>query len=551
MADTEPLPDQSGGAEVDRDRTGSVVGGKYRVHALLGAGGMGSVYDASNTWTKRRVAIKFLRPDLSLSRESVLRFMQEAQSAASILHPNIVDVLDMGRDATDGALYIVQEFLAGQNLRQRIGKHQSGNGIPVAEAIDIALPIMGALCSAHERGIVHRDIKPENIFLTTGPGGERVPKLIDFGVSKVHGSAGVAEQTAAGSFVGTPRYMSPEQLRSDRAIDGRADVWSMAVVIYEMLTGRCPYIGDNMFSLVSSILKGRPAPVDQLSPACPPALAQVVAKALEPKLEERYADMRSFVDAILVCPGLEDPKAPVKLAERHRAALNPVTPVHEGRPPIEDEGSAFPTELFTPMATPPPGSVSTDAGRLPRDASPTTVNLGPGGGSPAHLASGSSLTTGSGVMNGELSAQAAAAAKSGSQRWVVVSIIAVLALVAGAVGARSFLPWASGPGAAPPAKSAATTAPTAPAATPAAAPPAPADAGAPSAATPGPADASGGAGGRADGGAAADAGAAPAQVAEPHAPAVKKHPHHRPPKAAKVKGKAKRHVGDTYVLEPD
>jgi serine/threonine protein kinase len=553
MADTEPLPGDTGGDQQEQDRSGSVVGGKYKVQRLLGAGGMGSVYEARNTWTKRRVAIKFLRPDLSVTRESVLRFMQEAQSAASIAHPNIVDVLDMGRDATDGALYIVQEFLAGQTLRQRLRKTPGGPaGIPVFEAVDIALPVMGALLAAHSRGIVHRDIKPENIFLTTGPGGELVPKLIDFGVSKVHGHGGVAEQTTPGAFVGTPRYMSPEQLKADRNIDGRADVWSIGVVLYEMLTGECPYQGDNMFSLVSSILKGKPLAAHQRVPSVAASFSLVVQRSLEPKLDDRYADMRAFVDAILACPAADDPKASMRLVARHKAALNPVAPVEEHRPAIEEEATAFPTELFTPLAS----SSSSSNAEVGRAAAALAQGSASTSGSRAVTLDGApAVRTQSGLsMNGELHAAALAAqAPSSSRRWMVVGGVALVALVAGGLGARSLFPGST-------ARTAVSPAPVAAPVVDAGAAPAGAKPGA--ATAPAPRAADGGAAAvapplTADGGApvaaAADAGTGPAAQASPAGPASKKTARPATPAARKGRTKAteQRRIGDSFVMEPD
>src|SRR4051812_27814364 len=173
---------------VHQARVGQTIGDKYQVLRLLGVGGMGAVYEAENTWIKRRVALKVLFQNLAADPEVARRFMQEAQSATQINHPNIVYVLDMGRDARDGAFYIVQEFLDGADLRARLEKDKR---LSIADALMTLAPIMSALGAAHDRGIIHRDIKPENIFLSLGPSGEMVPKLIDFGVSKVLGE-GVA-----------------------------------------------------------------------------------------------------------------------------------------------------------------------------------------------------------------------------------------------------------------------------------------------------------------------------------------------------------------------
>jgi serine/threonine-protein kinase len=302
-------------------RIGQVVADKYRLVRLLGQGGMGAVYEAVNTWTTRRVALKFLRAELTAEPGAVARFTQEAKTATAIAHPSIVEVLDMGRDPTDGSLYIVQEFLDGGDLRHFL--QGSGGRLPPDEALDIAIPVMGALVAAHGRGVVHRDVKPENIFLLQNTSGRPLPKLIDFGISKVLGSPGAqGMETATGAAMGTPRYMAPEQLRGEKSIDGRADVWAMGVVLYEMLGGRRPYDGGSVFELASQMMTRRPPPLHELCPGLVAEdLAMVIQTAITPDLAVRPASMQAFLDAILACPSLRGSSGEPSLAARHRESI--------------------------------------------------------------------------------------------------------------------------------------------------------------------------------------------------------------------------------------
>ena len=279
---------------------GHVVAGKYRVKRLLGTGGMGAVYEAENVWTERRVAVKVLRPDMADNTEVVDRFVQEGRSATMIAHPNVVEVLDMGRDA-DGAIYMVQEYLVGSRLdalRLKRGR------FPVRDAFDLVLPVMGGLVAAHQRGIVHRDVKPDNIIITQSARGRLTPKLIDFGVAKLVGHLR-AHQTQPGLVMGTPHYMSPEQMSGSATVDHRVDVWAIGVVLYELLAGRRPVEAVALPEIWAAIVNGTPTSLRELIPEIPPSLAAAVHRALEKDPADRYASMADFVDALLSCPGLE------------------------------------------------------------------------------------------------------------------------------------------------------------------------------------------------------------------------------------------------------
>ena len=272
-----------------------LLDGKYRLLRVIGAGGMGAVFEAVNTWTRRRVAIKIMHPGIAGDTLAAQRFMQEAQSASRIRHPNVVDILDLGADPHSGARFIVQEFLTGATLRQRLVERGK---LSVTEALAIMLPIVGALVEAHAGGVVHRDLKPENIFLTRDGDGREVPKLIDFGVSKMVHAEDRLAVTDEGRQIGTPFYMSPEQLRAAADLDGRTDVWSVGVVLFELVSGSRPFTGPSHSDLIVQILK---EPVPRLAvPGVPAAFALVVERALRRERSERF-DGRQLQEALERC----------------------------------------------------------------------------------------------------------------------------------------------------------------------------------------------------------------------------------------------------------
>jgi serine/threonine-protein kinase len=280
-------------------RVGTTIGEKYRLLELLGAGGMGLVYRAENTWTKRIVAIKILHPELCRRQRVVRRFLMEARHASRIEHPNIVQVLDLGKSDSDH--FMVQEFLTGFTLREYLRRR---GRLPLDEAVGLMMPIMSALAAAHQLGILHRDVKPDNILLVKAaraepPGESRfTPKLIDFGIAKVLGEVADMTQTATGTPIGTPQYMSPEQLRSDKSIDERADIWSVGVVLYQLLSGDPPFTAPSYSELIVAIMTTVPKPLRTLAPELPEAIDAIVMRALEPSRERRFATMRAMLDEL-------------------------------------------------------------------------------------------------------------------------------------------------------------------------------------------------------------------------------------------------------------
>ncbi len=293
---------------IAQHRVGTLLGGKYELLRLVGAGGMGAVYESRNSWTGRRVAIKVLHPEFARKQEVLARFFREAQAATRIAHPNIVEVLDLGQDPADGAFYIVQEFLDGRDLRAVMDE---AGAMSPRRAVEIMAPVMAALAAAHAHGVVHRDIKPENIFVSLGPDGSVTPKLIDFGVSKMVDQApDLLSRTMPGTTLGTPYYMSPEQCRGDALLDGRSDVWGVGAVLYEMLSGELAFDAPNYNSLIVKIVTSAPDPLGDRAPGVPASLAALVHRALTAKLDARLPSMEAFLDALQRCSLDDAPPAP-------------------------------------------------------------------------------------------------------------------------------------------------------------------------------------------------------------------------------------------------
>jgi hypothetical protein len=281
-----------------------VVAGRYEVRRALGSGGMGVVYEAENTWTRRRVALKVLPPDRATDPMVVERFMREARTTASLRHPNVVDVLDMGQDPADGSLFIVQELLRGEDLRAFLEREG-----PVDErrARELIVPALRGLAAAHAAGIVHRDIKPANLFLARGPEGETVIKVIDFGIAR-EAAGDARHRTETGVTIGTPAYMAPEQLRAQKDVGPAADVWSVGVVLHELLTGDTPYPSDNYNVLVHRVLSGDPPPLDETLRDAP-TLRPIVARCLAHDAAARYPDAAALLAALREEPITPKPEA--------------------------------------------------------------------------------------------------------------------------------------------------------------------------------------------------------------------------------------------------
>ncbi len=275
-------------------KPGDLVAGKYVVDQLLGEGGMGAVFAATHRLTGKQVALKWMLPELARDEDAVHRFMREAQAAGRINHPNVVDVYDVGQH--DESFFLVMELLRGEPLTSALSRRD----LTVREVLDILLRAMRGVASAHRQGVVHRDLKPDNIFLAYEEDGvRREPKVLDFGISKVSNEGQINPRlTRTGAVVGTPYYMSPEQIRGSDTLDRRADVYAFGVILYEALTGQVPFIADTYGALVLEIATATPKTPSELVPGLPPELSLVVMQAMARNAQDRFPDLESLIHAL-------------------------------------------------------------------------------------------------------------------------------------------------------------------------------------------------------------------------------------------------------------
>jgi serine/threonine-protein kinase len=279
---------------------GETLGGRYQVLRRLGGGGMGSVYEARHTGTGRRVAVKVISSEL-LEHPGVLRrFELEARAAGAIESQHIAQVLDVGVDEASRAPYLVMEYLLGEDLDQL---HKRLGALAPELVARIAAQACVGLARAHEARIIHRDIKPANLFLSERDGGERLLKLLDFGIAKARlddGSSGASENlTRTGSLLGTPLFMSPEQARGSKELDARSDIWSLGVVMYHALTGRAPHQDtDALGELIIRICTEEAPRLQTVAPHVPAPLAEIVHKALRIPAANRYASAEEMLAAL-------------------------------------------------------------------------------------------------------------------------------------------------------------------------------------------------------------------------------------------------------------
>ena len=263
--------------------TGDVLAGKYWVDRVLGVGGMGVVVAATHLKLDQQVALKFMLPEGVGDADLVERFAREARAAVKLKSDHVARVLDVGT-LDSGSPYMVMEYLEGSDLGSLV---ESSGPLPVLDTVDYVLQACDAVAEAHTLGIVHRDLKPRNLFLTGRNDGRALVKVLDFGISK-HKAASELSLTRSSEVIGSPNYMSPEQLKSARAADERSDIWALGVILYELLTGRVPFVAESVTALTAMVLTDRPRAVDQLRPEVPHDLAVVIAKCLEKEPASRF-----------------------------------------------------------------------------------------------------------------------------------------------------------------------------------------------------------------------------------------------------------------------
>jgi eukaryotic-like serine/threonine-protein kinase len=355
-------------AELATRFMGRTLGGSYRILELLDQGGMGAVFVAEHVRLRRRVAVKVLGSELAGVASALARFEQEAEVISRLNHPNIVTVLDFDRTES-GEPYLVMELLQGESLAATLERCTL---LPAREAVRVAVQVASGLEAAHRASIVHRDLKPANVFLLDVHGQSPVVKLLDFGISKYPpGARGLTGQFAV---IGTPEYMSPEQAAGRTSlVDHRADQYSLAVITYEMLSGRVPFTGETVADILRGVLSEPPAPVSSLLPTLPADLDAVLGRALAKDPEQRYPSIAEFALALDAAIGQLASQPPPARAETRESSRPTVGVTVPSRPPRPSSGGyrATSTDEVTVRA-------STRPSDRPSRVQPTRASAHPG-----------------------------------------------------------------------------------------------------------------------------------------------------------------------------
>jgi serine/threonine-protein kinase len=396
--------------------SGKVVAGKYRLNQLLGSGGMAEVWSATNTFTERELAIKFMNTQVAKTPEAAARFLKEAKVSARVNHPNVIEIHDVGQ-TEDGQLFLVMELLTGFPLEVALRRQN-----PPMTAYEFALTMAevgDALAAAHKSGIVHRDLKPTNIFLHKVRDGVAMPKLLDFGVSKFLEDDQNHALTIAGTVLGSPLYMSPEQARGESQLDGRTDVFAFGAILFEALCGFRAYEAKNFNALIVKIATTRPRSIDEYAPHVPESLRLVVRGCLEVDLKKRIQSFEEVTGRLRAAlPELEaagqwlpPPLIATSVVDPDATNALPVMRASDRPPP------AAPPYVPGSSAPPPPRG---RAGSVPPGALPTFPGSG-GTGPSWHTPNTSyaSITV------------APAAARNGAWLAMAGLAVAVVALAAG------------------------------------------------------------------------------------------------------------------------
>jgi len=340
---------------------GEVIG-TYRIVSRLGAGGMGAVWLAEHTLLGRRVAIKFLLPELSQNQALVDRFFAEARAATRIADPGIVVIYDFGWHG-NGAAYIVMEHLVGESMQARL---RNGR-FPVLDAVRAVQQTAMAMAVAHAAGIIHRDLKPDNLFLVRDPvvaGGERI-KILDFGIAKLLGDEhGTPARTRSGMIMGTPTYMSPEQCRGAGDIDHRTDIYALGCVLFHLLCGRLPFLATTPGDMIAAHLREAPPLPSMFAPQISIELDAITTRCLAKRADDRYASMTELARTLAAAVGEISPIAsiaPVRAPQRDSRPALPPAP----EPPVVARGAQTVGDTGSP-------------GPYPRGAQPSTFSRGAG-----------------------------------------------------------------------------------------------------------------------------------------------------------------------------
>lgn len=327
---------------------GKTLAGKYRIEDRLSEGGMGTVYRGTHVLMDKTVAVKVLRPSLAADEKIVARFSREARAASRISHPHALSVTDFG-EAEDGVVFLVMEYLDGKTLKQII---REDGPMALPRTVEILRQIGGALDAAHSEGVVHRDLKSDNIMLLSSSGTD-YSKVLDFGIAKIKEADGAYDPglTAPDLVIGTPQYMSPEQCSQSPDIDARSDIYSLGVILYELLVGHVPFTGESPTAIMLKHLQ-EPAPsVSDERTDVPSSVANVISRALEKKPEDRYQTVNELVEDFTIAAGMAVGLDPSPAG--HQRVVAPVD-TNSAQFDGSDEETLVRKRYTTPMKPPPP-----------------------------------------------------------------------------------------------------------------------------------------------------------------------------------------------------
>ena len=360
---------------------GDIVAGKYRLNQPLGSGGMAEVWSATNTFTERQVAIKFMNAQVAKTPEAAARFLKEAKVSARVNHPNIIDIHDVGQ-TEQSQLFLVMELLTGFPLE--VALRRQTPPMTLYEFAIVMIEVGDALAAAHKAGIVHRDLKPTNIYLHKVKDGVAIPKVLDFGVSKFLEDDTNHALTVAGTVLGSPLYMSPEQARGETHLDGRTDIFAFGAILFEALCGYRPYEAKNFNALIVKIATTKPKAIDACAPHVPDSLRRVVRACMETDLKRRAQTFEEVVEMMrqampeleaspirlptpLIATAVVDPDAtnalPVLRASDRPPSIAPVPYTGDTVPGMTSSGSI--------SVPPPPPNVPSDTWAAPNTSAPS------------------------------------------------------------------------------------------------------------------------------------------------------------------------------------
>jgi serine/threonine-protein kinase len=427
---------------------GTLLAGKYRIERVLGEGGMGVVLAATNEALRQRVAIKLLRTGALANPNTLGRFEREARAAASLRSEHVARVVDVGK-LEDGRPYMVMEYLDGQDLGCVI---EHADHLPVGVAVDYVLQACEAIAEAHAAGIIHRDLKPTNLFLALTVDGRPLVKVLDFGISKMDDAAEDMSLTRTTEIVGSPSYMSPEQLRASRGVDIRTDIWAIGVILYELLTKDLPFQASTITELVAVVLTEPVPDVRVLRPDVPAPLAEAITRCLAKPRDARFENVAELVRAIAPFASIDDSSMSDRVERVARVAagsgrLPPITGSgsgpHVAQARISSSGASSSTAAVS-AATVAFGdpSASNPAPQLVASVAsvasvPPVQSDAPPAGSSARVAVHGGTSVAWGETQSDDGAKGAPGTKS--SRWAVLVGAAAAVLVIGGVGAGALV----------------------------------------------------------------------------------------------------------------